>query len=86
MQGTSKAEQVFQSGELVPESGVYTVIHAHHRERHSATIFKGDHFPQCARCGSGVRFVLARPAILISEDLDFKQSSSMPTADGKEKE
>jgi hypothetical protein len=72
MQGASKAEQVFQPGEMVPESGVYTVMHEHHRERHSATIFKGDRFPQCGRCGKKVRFMLARPAALISEDADFR--------------
>lgn len=71
MQGASKAEQVFQPGETVPESGVYIVMHEHHRERHSATIFKGDRFPQCTRCGRNVRFMLARPAALISEDADF---------------
>ena len=78
MQGAPKAEQVFQPGDVVPESGVYTILHAHHRERHSATVFKGDRFPLCARCGMGVRFLLARPATLISEDLDFKQLSAPP--------
>ena len=73
MQGASKAEQVFQPGETVPESGVYTVLHEQHREKHSATIFKGDRFPQCARCGNEVRFMLSRPAALISEDADFHQ-------------
>ena len=76
MQGTSKAEQVFQPGDAVPESGVYMVVHDQHRHRHSATIFKGGRFPQCARCGKAVRFVLARPAVLISEDTDFRQSST----------
>lgn len=76
MQGASKAEQVFQPGEVVPESGVYTVLHDGHRERHPATIFHGGHFPQCARCGKAVRFVLSRPAALISEDVDFKQVST----------
>ena len=79
MQGASKAEQVFQPGETVPESGVYAVLHAHHRERHSATIFKGDRFPQCARCGNEVRFTLLRPAASISEDADFHQ----PPAGGR---
>lgn len=84
MQGTSKAEQVFQPGEVVPESGVYTVMHAEHRQRHSATIFKGDRFPQCTRCGNAVRFMLARPAIVISEDLDFTQSASAPGSENKQ--
>jgi len=76
MQGVSRAEQHFQPGEVVPESGVYTVLHDGHRERHSATIFKGGRFPRCARCGTAVRFVLARSAALISEDTDFKPSSA----------
>jgi len=78
MQGAPKAERVFQTGDVVPESGVYTVLHSHHRERHSATIFKGDRFPLCARCGAGVRFMLSRRATLISDDLDFKQLSAPP--------
>lgn len=82
MQGAPKAEQVFQPGEAVPESGVYTVVHGHHRQRHSATIFKGGRFPQCARCGGAVRFVLARSAVLISEDADFKRSSAGSKAGG----
>jgi hypothetical protein len=73
MQGASKAEQPFKSGDLVPESGVYTVIHDRHRPNHAATIFKGERFPVCAHCGRQVRFVLIRPAALISEDSDFKQ-------------
>lgn len=72
MQGTAKGEQVFQPGDLVPESGVYTVVHDHHRQEHSATIFKGHHFPQCARCGDKVRFMLVQRATLILEDVDFK--------------
>jgi len=76
MQGASKAEQQFQPDEVVPESGVYTVLHHEHRHQHPATIFKGDHFPHCARCGNAVRFVLARSAGLISEDADFKPSSA----------
>ena len=75
MQGASKAEQVFQPGQTVPESGVYTVLHRHHREKHSATIFKGDRFPRCARCGNEVRFMLARSAALITEDADFPSAA-----------
>jgi len=76
MQGASKAEQHFQPGETVPESGVYTVLHYQHRQQHPATIFKGDRFPRCTRCGTAVRFELARSAALISEDGDFKPSSA----------
>ena len=75
MQGTSKAEQSFKPGEAVTESGVYTVVHDRHRQKHSATIFKVEKFPLCARCGEKVRFILLRPSALISEDVDFKQGS-----------
>ena len=75
MQGTSKAEQSFKPGEAVTKSGVYTVVHDRHRQKHSATIFKGEKFPLCARCGEKVRFILLRPSALISEDVDFKQGS-----------
>ena len=75
MLGASKAEQHFKPGEAVPESGVYTVVHEKHRQKHSATIFKGEHFPQCAHCGKNVRFVLLRRSTPISDDIDFKQAS-----------
>ena len=73
MQGASQAEQIFRSGDEVPESGVYTVIHEGHRPSHAATIFRGERFPRCVQCGTQVRFVLARPVGLISEDSDFHQ-------------
>lgn len=76
MQGASKAEQAFKAGEHAPESGVYTVVHADHRRAHAATIFKGERFPLCGKCGDKVRFVLYRPAALISEDLDFLEGGS----------
>lgn len=75
MQGATKGEQSFQPGDLVPESGVYAVVHDQHRQRHSATIFKGRHFPPCARCGDRVRFLLLQRATLILDDVDFKQLS-----------
>jgi hypothetical protein len=78
MQGASKAERNFKAGDEVPESGLYTVIHEGHRHSHAATIFKGERFPACAHCGPQVRFVLVRPAALISEDSDFQQGLGTP--------
>jgi hypothetical protein len=80
MQGTSKAEQVFQPGELAPVSGVYGVVHERHRQKHSATVFKGERFPQCLRCGKAVRFILLRPSTPISEDVDFRKASEEPSS------
>jgi hypothetical protein len=73
MQGASKAEQVFRAGEVVPQSGVYRVMHQRHRETHVATLFQGEQFPRCMHCGESVKFALLRPARLIDEDADFKK-------------
>ena len=75
MQGPSAARQSYKSGELAEQSGVYNVLHEEHRNQHLATVFKGQRFPACARCGDRVRFVLIRPAAVIDEDADFQQSS-----------
>lgn len=75
MQGASQAEEVYQPGDEVPESGVYSVRHFLHRENHSATIFKGERFPSCAQCGNAVRFALARRAARILEDADFRHDT-----------
>ncbi|HEX5435229.1 MAG TPA: hypothetical protein VFY05_13410 [Candidatus Angelobacter sp.] len=72
IEGTSQAEQLFKAGDEVPVSGVYTVRHYLHRESHNATIFRGERFPACNRCGAAVRFVLARRASRIMEDADFQ--------------
>ncbi len=76
MQGPSTARESYRSGEVAEQSGVYNVLHEEHRTQHLATIFKGQRFPACARCGDRVRFVLVRPAALIDEDTDFRQSAS----------
>ncbi|HYX52714.1 MAG TPA: hypothetical protein VE783_04635 [Candidatus Limnocylindrales bacterium] len=76
MQGPSAARQSFKSGEVAEQSGVYNVVHDQHRGQHLATVFKGQKFPSCARCGDRVRFLLVRPAALIAEDSDFQQGSS----------
>ncbi|HEV3039397.1 MAG TPA: hypothetical protein VHA33_16595 [Candidatus Angelobacter sp.] len=72
MQGATQTEEVYQPGDIAPESGVYAVVHDKHRERHLATIFKGMRFPHCGQCKERVRFTLSRPAAPISEDADFR--------------
>ncbi len=48
----------FEPGEQARENGVYRVIHAEHRDAHTATILKGDTFPVCKKCGDKVRYQL----------------------------
>ncbi len=66
------AEQVFRPGEQVSESGIYRVSHIEHRPEHEVTLFEGEEFPSCVRCGKGVRFQLERSANAIQHDRDFK--------------
>lgn len=47
-------------GEVVPETGIYTVNHKSHRLIHEATLIHGDRFPICRQCGREVRFELHR--------------------------
>lgn len=50
----------FETGSLIPESGVYRVIHGAYRLPSEVTLVKGEKFPRCAKCGDGVIFQLVR--------------------------
>ena len=65
------ADEVFQPADMVPQSGVYQVLHYQHRLSHDTTILQGDNFPICSECGSNVRFRLVRSAPIIDEDRNF---------------
>lgn len=47
-----------KSGESVPESGIYSVVHdSNHHDPHDVTCVKYEHFPPC-KCGKGAAFKL----------------------------
>src|SRR3954447_25336518 len=50
----------FNTGEIVPQSGIYQVIHTEHRLPHEVTLLRSNPFPPCAQCGSEVNFKLLR--------------------------
>jgi hypothetical protein len=52
------ADELFHPGILVPESGVYQVLHYRHRLYHEVTLLRAASFPSCSECGSNVRFRL----------------------------
>ena len=52
----------FRPLELIPESGIYRVFHAGHRQAHEVTLLRGELFPECKQCGRAVQFELLRPA------------------------
>lgn len=65
------SERVYKSGEPVPESGIYRVLHYRHRLPHEVTILDLERFPQCQSCGDQVRFVLLQPMHSVEQDRDF---------------
>jgi hypothetical protein len=50
------AKQIFKTGEIVLESGIYKVTHEEHRLPHEVTLLKGAQFPRCSKCKEAVTF------------------------------
>jgi hypothetical protein len=50
----------FKTGDVVPESGIYQVVHGEHRLPHEVTLLRANPFPPCAQCGNKVTFKLLR--------------------------
>lgn len=46
----------FRTGQKVPESGIYRVIHSGHRLPHEVTLLKDQQFPRCSKCSDSVEF------------------------------
>lgn len=65
---------LFRPGEVVPESGIYEVLHdADHRQAHDAVMIMGNRFPSCEGCNERVRFRIVRTAPYIFQDQDFEE-------------
>lgn len=64
--------QEFRSGQSVPASGIYRVIHAEHRLSHEVTLLKDEVFPICSQCRTAVHFELVRSAPNVIADSDFR--------------
>jgi len=77
------AEQTYKPGEVVPKAGLYLVLHHEHRKNHEVTLFKGEQFPLCRRCGEKVRFQLVLMATHIGEDADFRLKKSRRHSQGR---
>lgn len=68
-------ESRYKPGQVVPETGVYRVLHSRHRSPHESTLKEGERFPACKVCGYDVRFehvlssdFTAKPALLLVDD------------------
>jgi hypothetical protein len=53
----------YKPGQTVPESGIYKVNHDRkHTAEHEVTAVRGEPFPPCRNCGSGITYSLVRAA------------------------
>src|SRR4051794_15176701 len=57
-----KNKKRFQTGDLVPETGIYRVAHQAHRLPHEVIIVADQPFPRCSKCGGAVVFELVYAA------------------------
>ncbi len=63
--------RAYKPGQMVPISGIYTVIHVDHRGTHEALAIRGDVFPACRMCKSQVRFQIAQVVPRVTHDFDL---------------
>ena len=63
--------RAYKPGQMVPVSGLYSVIHQNHRPRHEALAIRGDEFPSCRVCKSAVRFYVVEVIPYIIHDFDL---------------
>jgi hypothetical protein len=54
--------RIFHTGDMVPESGIYLVLHPEHRLPHEVTLLRDQQFPTCAKCANAVVFQLVQAA------------------------
>jgi hypothetical protein len=63
---------LFRTGELIPESGIYRVIHDAHRLPHEVTLFSDQAFPRCSKCKDAVKFELIHAATDLLNEHGFR--------------
>ena len=62
---------IYRSGQRVPQTGLYRVIHYQHRLPHDAVLTQSDQFPQCNKCGLRVAFTPSQNTHSLLDDEDF---------------
>jgi hypothetical protein len=65
-------KSIFRTGEAIPESGIYRVIHAAHRVPHEVTLLSGHDFPRCSKCKDSVQFELIQAATELLHEHGFR--------------
>ena len=59
---TGPIAELYETGAVIPVTGIYRVVHSAHRLPHEALIIQGQRFPKCQRCEDAVFFELIHPA------------------------
>ena len=59
---SDSSRKLYKPGQVVPQAGIYRVMHAEHRLPHKAAFKARDKFPQCKKCTGQVRFELLMAA------------------------
>jgi hypothetical protein len=54
--------ELYETGAVIPVTGIYRVVHSAHRLPHEALIIQGQRFPKCQKCEDVVRFELIHSA------------------------
>jgi len=63
--------RAYKPGQMVPISGLYSVIHQNHRPDHEVLAIRGDEFPCCRVCKGEVRFFVVDVIPYITHDFDL---------------
>jgi hypothetical protein len=74
---------VYRTGDEVPQTGIYRVIHTAHRLPHEAVIIAGQRFPKCQKCSGAVVFELVHAAPDLFRHATF-YIHELPIIDDKE--
>jgi hypothetical protein len=59
---TGSGRTGYETGAIVPQTGIYLVVHSAHRLPHEVVVIEGHRFPKCQKCGDAVLFELLHPA------------------------
>jgi hypothetical protein len=65
-------QPTFRTGDPIPQTGIYRVIHKLHRLPHEVTLLRNQDFPRCAKCKDAVKFELARAVSERMNHQDFR--------------
>ena len=66
-----RESRAYKPGQMVPVSGIYSVVHREHRADHEVLAIRGEEFPACRLCKLDVRFSVAQVIPHVTHDFDL---------------